>query len=60
MNKDQHKGAFQKAKGKVKEVTGDVTGNRSLEAKGKLEQAGGTIRKDYGDAKEEFRENDDR
>ena len=60
MNKDQHKGAFQKAKGKVKEVTGDVTGNRSMEAKGKVEQAGGTVRKEYGDLKEKYREDDDR
>ena len=60
MNEDQSKGTFQKAKGKVREVTGTVTGDRSMEAKGKVEQAGGTVRKEYGDLKEKFREDDDR
>lgn len=56
MNKQQGKGTLQKAKGKTKEVTGRVTGDRSLEAKGKMEKAAGSVRKGYGDAKEEFRE----
>lgn len=56
MNKQQGKGTLQKAKGKTKEVTGDVTGNRSLEAEGKVEKTAGSARKGYGDAKEEFRE----
>ena len=38
----------------------NVTGDRSMEAKGKVEQAGGTVRKEYGDLKEKFREDDDR
>jgi uncharacterized protein YjbJ (UPF0337 family) len=60
MNKDQGKGTVQKAKGKVREVAGAATGDRSLEAKGKLDQAAGSVRKGYGDVKEEFREEDNR
>lgn len=56
MNKQQGKGTLEKAKGKTKEVTGRVTGDRSLEAEGKVEKTAGSIRKGYGDAKEEFRD----
>jgi len=51
MNKDQMKGRFEETKGKIKEVTGKVLGNKSLESKGDAEQIVGTIRKNVGDAK---------
>jgi uncharacterized protein YjbJ (UPF0337 family) len=35
MNKDQVKGRIKNAEGKLKEVTGKIVGNKSLEAKGK-------------------------
>lgn len=53
MNKDQVKGGLEEAKGKVKEVTGKVVGNKRLEAEGDVEQVAGKIQKTYGDAKEQ-------
>lgn len=51
MDKNQVKGEMHKGKGKVKEVTGRVTGNDKLEREGKLEHARGTVQETYGDAK---------
>lgn len=51
MDKNQAKGAMHKGKGKVKEVTGRVTGNDKLEREGQLEHAKGTVQKTYGDLK---------
>ena len=49
--KDKVKNTAQVTKGKIKEVTGKVLGNKSLESKGDAEQIVGTIRKNIGDAK---------
>jgi uncharacterized protein YjbJ (UPF0337 family) len=56
MNKEQVKGVAQqgKGKGKVKEVTGDLTGKKSLEGEG--DQVKGKVRKSYGDAKENVKD----
>jgi uncharacterized protein YjbJ (UPF0337 family) len=51
MNKDQVKGRTGEAKGTVKETAGKVTGNASLEQKGKLQKAAGKMQAGYGDAK---------
>jgi uncharacterized protein YjbJ (UPF0337 family) len=51
MNKDQVKGRAEQAVGKVKEVTGKAVGNKSLEEKGRLDEAAGKIRTNYGDIK---------
>lgn len=40
------KGGARQAKGAVKEAAGKVTGNASLEAKGKLEKAAGRIQRE--------------
>jgi len=56
MNKDQIKGRAKQGKGKVKEVTGRVTGNKTLEGKGKLEKATGKAQAGYADLKSEVRE----
>ncbi|HEY2678600.1 MAG TPA: CsbD family protein [Steroidobacteraceae bacterium] len=53
MNKDQVKGRAEQAVGKVKEVTGKTTGNKTLEEKGRLDEAAGKIRANYGDIKSE-------
>lgn len=52
MNKDQVRGALEQAKGKVKEVTGEVVGNKQLEAEGDAEQVAGKVQKAYGDVKD--------
>lgn len=52
MNKDQVKGAVKDAAGKVQESVGNVTGNKTQEAKGVAKQVEGKTQKGYGDAKE--------
>lgn len=51
MNKDQVKGKTNEAKGKVKEVAGDLVGNEKLEAKGKIQKNLGKSQVKYGDVK---------
>lgn len=55
MNKDQVKGRLKEARGKVKELTGDVLGDKTLEREGKLEQTGGKIQAGYGDLKSDIK-----
>jgi uncharacterized protein YjbJ (UPF0337 family) len=51
MNKDKVKGKTKEAKGKVREVTGDLVGNEELETKGKIQKNLGKAQAKYGDAK---------
>ena len=51
VNKDQIKGRANEAKGAIKEVTGDLVGNESLEAKGKVQKHLGKAQAAYGDIK---------
>jgi len=60
MNKDQVKGRVEQVKGAVKEVTGKATGNRSLEAEGKLDKLSGKIQAGQGDVKEKVKDIIDR
>ena len=59
MNKDQVKGRLNEAKGKAKEVTGKVVGNRTLEEKGRAEKLGGKVQGGYGDVKEDIKKDTD-
>jgi uncharacterized protein YjbJ (UPF0337 family) len=52
MNKDQVKGRFKEAKGKVKELAGRIVGNKGLEQQGIDENAAGKAKADSGDARE--------
>ena len=52
MNRDQVKGAAEKAGGKVKEEWGKITGNPSTQAKGQFDQAKGQARENVGRMKE--------
>ena len=56
MNKDQVKGRVEEAKGKIKEVTGHATGNPDLEDRGTVQKVGGTVQKNYGDLKEDVKD----
>ena len=38
MNRDQVKGRVKESEGKIKEVTGKLVGNETLEAKGKVQK----------------------
>ena len=42
-------GGVDKAKGRVKEAAGDLTGDRSLENEGKVDRAKGTVKDKVGD-----------
>jgi len=50
MNKDQVEGKIEELKGKVKEVAGNIVGNRKLETEGIVEKEIGKVHTAYGDA----------
>lgn len=56
MDKDRIKGAAQKIKGGIKEAVGKMTGNRKLEADGKIDKAAGSVRQVVGEAKDVVRD----
>lgn len=60
MNEDQVKGAAEQGKGKIKEVAGNLTGNKSLELEGEADQVKGKVQKNYGDAKEDVKDGIDK
>lgn len=51
MNMNQIKGRASEAKGKIKEVAGHATGNKTMELKGKTEKHAGKAEAKYGDLK---------
>lgn len=56
MNKDQVKGRAEEAKGKVKEVTGKVVGNKEMEGEGKVQGIAGKTQSKYGDVKQDVKD----
>lgn len=54
MNRHQLKGRISQARGKVREITGKLFGNKSVEAKGRAQQTGGRIEAGYGDVKDDI------
>jgi uncharacterized protein YjbJ (UPF0337 family) len=52
--KDKMKGSFHEAKGKVREVAGEITDNPKLEVKGKVEKIAGKAQKKIGQVKKIF------
>lgn len=51
INKDQIKGRTNQAVGKVKEIIGDVVGNKNLEVKGAVQKNIGSVQSVIGDVK---------
>ena len=49
--RDKAVGTFHEAKGKVKEVSGKITDNPKLEAKGKAEKTAGKVQEKVGQVK---------
>ena len=49
--KDKVEGTIHEAKGKVKEVAGEITDNPNLEAKGKAEKIAGKVQEKIGQVK---------
>lgn len=56
MNKDRIQGSAEQAKGKVKEVTGKVTGDNKLENEGKADQVAGKVQNTVGGIKDAVKE----
>ena len=52
--KDETKGAFHEAKGKIKEKVGRATNNPDLVAEGENENLAGRVRKKVGQVKKVF------
>jgi uncharacterized protein YjbJ (UPF0337 family) len=52
MDKEHVKGAADKAKGAIKDTAGKVTGDKELQAEGKMDKAKGAARSAVGDAKD--------
>jgi len=55
-NKDHVRGRVKEAKGKIREVVGKLMGNRTLEAKGKVQKKLGAAQAKYGDVKQDVRD----
>ena len=58
MDKEHAKGAAKKAEGSAKEIAAEVTGDKELEAEGKLDKAEGDARKAAGDIKDSVKKDD--
>jgi uncharacterized protein YjbJ (UPF0337 family) len=56
MDNDRIKGAGDKAKGKIKEGAGKLTGDEKLKNEGKIDQAKGKVESAVGGAKDKLRE----
>lgn len=54
-NQDRVEGAADKAKGRLKDAGGAVTGNRSLQAEGRGDQVKGTVKEKKGLLRKLFR-----
>lgn len=55
MDKEHVKSAADKASGAIKDGVGKVTGDRGLQAEGKIDKAKGAAREAVGDAKDAMR-----
>jgi uncharacterized protein YjbJ (UPF0337 family) len=55
VNKDQVKGRAKEAKGKLKEVTGNLVGNEKLGTKGKIEKNLGKLQAKIGDIRRDLK-----
>ena len=56
INKDQIKGRVKEAEGKIKEVAGELVGNQTLRAKGKVQGALGEAQAKFGDVKQDIKD----
>ncbi|QOG23385.1 CsbD family protein [Bradyrhizobium sp. SEMIA] len=56
MDREHVKGVADKAKGAIKEGAGKLTGDKDLEAEGKMDEAKGSVHKAAGDVKDAARD----
>lgn len=55
-DKDKAEGAWDKTKGTVKKVVGEVTDNKTLEAEGHYDKAKGSVKELKGDVKNKIKD----
>ena len=55
-NKDQVKGRVKESEGNIKELTGKLVGNETLEAKGKVQKTLGQAQAKFGDVKQDMKD----
>lgn len=55
MNRHQLRGRISQARGKIREITGKLFGDKRLQEKGRTEKTGGGIQAGYGDIKDDIR-----
>jgi uncharacterized protein YjbJ (UPF0337 family) len=60
MDKEHVKGAADKVSGSTKEAAGKLTGDKKLEAEGKIDKAKGAVRDFVGDVKDDIKDGDRR
>lgn len=53
---EQAQGAFQRVAGKAQDALGEVTGDKGMQADGKVREAQGAVQQSYGQALDEIRE----
>ena len=56
MNKDQVAGRVEETKGTVKEATGKVVGDKTMEAKGNIQRNLGKVQEKSGDVKQDVKD----
>ncbi len=56
LNKDQVNGRMEQTKGKVKEVTGKIIGDKQMELEGNVQKNVGKVQSGYGDLKKDIKE----
>jgi uncharacterized protein YjbJ (UPF0337 family) len=56
INKDQVKGRLEEVKGTIKEATGKLVGDKTLEAKGNIQKNLGKVQAKFGDVKQDVKE----
>ena len=55
MNKDQVKGRVEEAKGKIKEVAGNIVGNEDMALDGNIQKNVGKVQAGFGDLKKDIK-----
>jgi len=58
MDREHVKGAAEKAKGVIKDTAGKVSGDKELQAEGKLDKAKGSAHEAAGNVKDAMRKSD--
>lgn len=56
MDKNRIEGAAKELKGTIKEAAGKLTGNKKLEAEGKIDKAAGEVQSTVGKSKDAVRD----